>query len=62
MSMFNESLERVYLELVTIYVSEKRQGNEARSELAWDLTRDMERMWPEKIQEIEERHRTPAKE
>jgi hypothetical protein len=64
MSMFDESLERVYLELVTLYVAEKRkqpEGESERAALIWDTIEDLRRVWPQKVDEIEARYRTPAK-
>lgn len=60
MSMFNESLERTYLELVTLWVKAKRESNDERDFLLWETIENLRRIWPEKINEIEARHRSPA--
>lgn len=56
MAMFDDSLERVWLELLNRWVGAKRTGDKATEDLAWDLMADMERMWPDKVAAIKDRY------
>jgi len=61
MALLEESLERVWLELATIYRTERSKRevetpSTVREDLAWDLMDELERMWPERIKAIRERY------